>query len=283
MEHDFSSAIERSTYMHNHIPQLRPYLDHFPVTASNVNIWLHYEPSPKLHYKPPCFCLATLRSSSKRLELYKWSNPSAPNVQSQPVFCKKKIEDVPCLNNLLNIGVPREKMRVSPLFVDQVMKHVGQGFNEKHHYPILVNLQKRFDLHLSALRDTAMSRDPYRKIASGFWTQNRNMELDEAKKFAETFAEEYLQELRKNRVVEKGSQKTDPVREQMKENFNWFCFRITFWDEHLNRVEEPYIAQIQCRDGKIHYFAADEGQRLYQVFEEPVPDRFLFKKARAGY
>jgi len=59
-------------------------------------------------------------------------------------------------------------------------------------------------------------------------------------------------------------------------------FRMTFWDKHLNRVEEPYIAQIQCQDGKIMYFTADEGQRLQQVYEEAVPERFFPKGGTAS-
>ncbi|MGR3952312.1 MAG: hypothetical protein QRY74_05405 [Chlamydia sp.] len=44
-------------------------------------------------------------------------------------------------------------------------------------------------------------------------------------------------------------------------------------------MEEPYIAQIQCQDGKIFYFTADEGQRLQQIFKEPIPEQFFPKKS----
>jgi hypothetical protein len=45
-------------------------------------------------------------------------------------------------------------------------------------------------------------------------------------------------------------------------------FRISFWDENIDRQPSPYIAEIRVIAGKCKYFTADEGQRLVLVHEE---------------
>ena len=45
-------------------------------------------------------------------------------------------------------------------------------------------------------------------------------------------------------------------------------FRISFWDENMDRQIEPYIAEIRLHEGKLRYFTADDGQRLVLAHEE---------------
>jgi hypothetical protein len=47
-----------------------------------------------------------------------------------------------------------------------------------------------------------------------------------------------------------------------------FVYRISFWDENVDRPVAPYIAEIRLFNGKLTYFTADENQQLVLAFEE---------------
>jgi hypothetical protein len=51
-----------------------------------------------------------------------------------------------------------------------------------------------------------------------------------------------------------------------------FAYRISFWDENIDRPVAPYIAEIRLLDGKLSYFTADDNQQLVLVFEESFAD-----------
>lgn len=48
----------------------------------------------------------------------------------------------------------------------------------------------------------------------------------------------------------------------------YIAFRISFWDEYIDRPVAPYIAEIRLLDEKLSYFTADDNQRLVLTFEE---------------
>ena len=129
--------------------------------------------------------------------------------------------------------------------------------------PIIRDVAKEHNLHISALRDCTLENtiQSYltKLITSGFWVQDTQMKLEEAKEFSYKFIDDYLHTLLSKKVIQKGYRKEDIEDCDFGKNLNWFCFRITFWNERLNRVDASYIAQIQCEDGKIMYYTADEG------------------------
>ena len=47
-----------------------------------------------------------------------------------------------------------------------------------------------------------------------------------------------------------------------------FAFRISFWDENIDRPVAPYVAEIRLLDGRLSYFTADDNQQLVLAFEE---------------
>ena len=89
--------------------------------------------------------------------------------------------------------------------------------------------------------------------------------------------------------------RTDPqFLERVKESSTWshekyrsetpipehIAFRISFWDENIDRQPQPYIAEIRCIDGKLTYFTADENQFISQVFEETFDEAREFLKTQ---
>jgi hypothetical protein len=61
-----------------------------------------------------------------------------------------------------------------------------------------------------------------------------------------------------------------------------FAFRISFWDENIDRQPQPYIAEIRLLDGGLSYFTANENQQLVLTFEEPFPQYIAYTKNLSG-
>ncbi len=278
VENEFCQVFEKTIKTYNSIPQIRPFLNDFPIRLKDCGVWIEYGLGPRNYYIPPYFCLVYNDTIFNKLEFRKWEDPSNRNIFGQPCI-QKDVQDVPTLTAYINPFVQRLKTKlVEPIILDsQFKKRVGIHCTT-YLYPTYIKMCSKYNLHLSALRNCAFGQDYFRGVSAGYWAQNKKIELDEAKCFAKEFIADYLGMLREKGVVEKEFKKSQTIPHQLKNNLDWFCFRITFWDEYLNRVEEPYIAQIQCQDGKIMYFTADEGQRLQQIFEEPVPEKFFPKK-----
>ena len=59
-------------------------------------------------------------------------------------------------------------------------------------------------------------------------------------------------------------------------------FRISFWDENVDRQSAPYIAEIHLMDKKFSYFTSDDLQRLVLVREESFDDALAFLKGVAS-
>ncbi len=267
--------------VYNRIPEIRPYLKVFPISTNDLDLWLYYRIAPKIYQKPPYFCLVYIPSRQKpQVEFRKWTDPQQVSITLLPVFSTKEYTSIPGLKKYIEASVPREKNRLKKsLIADKDFERFEPNIYNGSFYPIINKLCSKYNLHISTLKHAALGQKSYREIAAGFWAQNKNMSLDEAKKFSREFINDFLGIIHNKKLIEKNNRKDDLVLKDLQQNLNWFCFRITFWDESLNRVEEPHIAQIQCQDGKILYFTADEGQRLQQIFEEPIPAQFFPKKS----
>ncbi|MGR3951354.1 MAG: hypothetical protein QRY74_00300 [Chlamydia sp.] len=277
-ESDLCAIVQKIVALYNSIPQIRPYLREFPVGTKQVDIWINYGPAPEEYYQEPYFSLVHLRPQNEHIEFRKCSGVSVAHFSTKPAFAQKNIHEVEILKSYMEPMVSRKKENVDPIFIEEQIRKSLHSNRQRLHYPILERMRKRFRMNIAATRE--ISEEFYtRGIASGFWAQNRKIELNQAKHLAESFIQEYLKELRGEEIIQKTSKKKAKDFQDFKNNLNWFGFRITFWDEYLNRVEAPFIAQIQCQGGRIIYFAADSGQRLYQVYEESISTKFFPKKS----
>ncbi len=266
-EADFCHIFEMAINVYNSIPEIRPYLKMFPISTRDLNVSLYYELAPRVYQKPPYFCLVHIPSYyDKYLEFRRWTAPTHFSITSLPIAGKKEYALIPALQKYMEASVLRKKTRIEkPIILDKDFQ-----------WQVVGRLCSKYQLHISTLSHGAIGDfHDYRELCAGFWAQNKNISFDEARIFSKKLMEELLIEIRNKRVVEKNFRKESSAQQKMKDTLDWFYFQITFWDEYLNRVEEPYIAQIQCQDGKILYFTADEGQRLQQIFEEPIPEQFF--------
>jgi hypothetical protein len=107
--------------------------------------------------------------------------------------------------------------------------------------------------------------------------------LEEARKLAATCSKELLDFVRndkecriylKERSEWKGSKDPSTFPEP-----RHIAFRISFWDENVDRQPAPYIAEIRVIDEKFKYFTSDECQRLVLVHEETFDEAQAFLKS----
>ncbi|MGR3952311.1 MAG: hypothetical protein QRY74_05400 [Chlamydia sp.] len=281
-EADFCDVFGKIIDTYNHIPEIRPYLSTFPVTIKEANVRLSYESSPDIYQQPPYFCFMRIDQFHRQyLEFRKWTGPQHLSVNLLPVFYKKKCTAISALKEYIDTSVVRRRNEMKKIIIlDQRFEIENEFHDRKILRTIATKLCSMHHLYISALSNCAIGGfNNYREICAGFWAQNKNMGLEEARLFSKEFIREFLIEIEDKKPMDKKIYKDSETQQKIKETLDWFCFRITFWDESLNRVEEPYIAQIQCQDGKILYFTADEGQRLQQIFEEPIPEQFFPKKS----
>jgi hypothetical protein len=108
--------------------------------------------------------------------------------------------------------------------------------------------------------------------------------LDKAKLLAATCSKELLDFVRNNQVC----------LDYMKDRSTWagmddrstfpeprhLAFRISFWDENIDRQPAPYIAEIRVVGEKFKYFTSDDDQRLVLVYEETFDEAQAFLKTQ---
>ncbi len=277
VENEFCQVFEKAIKTYNNIPQIRPFLKNFPIHVKDCGVWIEYGLGPRNYYIPPYFCLVYNDTTFNKIEFRKWEDPSNRNIFGQPCI-QKNVQDVPGLATYINPFVPRLKTKlVEPIILDKQFKSRININCADLLYPIFIKMCSTYNLHIAAIGGCAFSFNDCRAVSAAYWTQNRRIDLEEAKRYTEEFIADYLEMLNAKKIVERQFKNDPKTLSDVRNNLNWFCFRISFWDEYMNRVEEPYIAQIHCQGGKIMYFTADEGQRLQQVFEEPVPEGFFPK------
>ena len=260
----------------NNIPSVRPYLSHFPLEIQNLAFRMFYEEkrySPR--FNPYITSIENYHTSTLDVEIC--DKNVKPNQGSlwgpiENITLEVPKQYIPPeggwatprkyekTKNTIPIYRGREVIRdVSPYGEQKIFSEVYQlGYVLGLNFAVLGNANKK-QYGGSAI------------VGAGYWAQ-RKIELEEAKKLAHTIFHKFFSIVFNNYDLwcrSKGFRRHPDCKDMSDEQF--ITFRVSFWDEFLNRIEEPYIAQIQCENGKIIYYRADEGQRLYKVFEEEAP------------
>jgi len=141
---------------------------------------------------------------------------------------------------------------------------------------------KKNDFHFVAfgpVKSEFWEKIPFKFI---LWGPER-LKLDEARKLATRCSGEFLN------FVQADKKTLDRMEERSKDASFYddavfpeprhIGFRISFWDENIDRQVEPYIAEIHFYDEKFKYFTADDGQRLFLVYEETFDEAQAFLKS----
>lgn len=272
-EQHFSALFIHTLTIYNMISYIRPYMMVFPIEPSQIDLFIRYVDNKGAYFKAPYYAATHMNTAKNECRFYQWNTNSMKGSLTNQPFTQKKLDEVVSqTEDFKTLGVPRFKANKTAILI--LEKDIEKNYKRfaEYSYPVIKAIAKKYDLKIAALRNSAFGNKSYRPLSAGFWSTSHCMNLTEAQSFTHAFLQEYLNELSSNKIMEKQCQNNPIDMKALTDGMNWFCCRISFWDEYADRLEEPYIAMIQCQDGKIMYFTADEGQRLQLVKEEPIPE-----------
>ncbi len=265
----------------NDIPSVRPYYSDFPVRIENLGLSVSFVDEKKVRRCSPYITL--VENFHTPILRFRVDKPN-PNPYSSYYITADEF-DIMIPEKYLppkeGWPVPRVKVHspaTKPFFWDNNSQVVGWDYYKRLLFSSVRSLGEKNHLNFAVLGDTCESQqNPWQILGVGYWAQ-KNVTLEEAKKLAETIFQGFFSIVMNDRNYSKWTA-SFANREPGRRVEEVLGFRITFWDEYMNRVEEPYIAQIHCEKGVISYYTADEGQRLHKVYEEKVPIGVIEKTA----
>lgn len=279
VENRVATTVVQLVHMLNNIPSIRPYLLRFPLTVSDVRYTLNFtNKQTDFHYYEPLIALGYFNGRS--LEVDVLHNPKLANplpieadIVGRKTILKKPLDDTPKLCALKSVSVPRTSIACQEI---KYIKSIPDNFcssSRREFFKYFDRYIAKSGFKIACLTDAADPKKDgtYRPIAAGMWSY-RKIDINEAKSLAKGIFADWFTWASNNPETIKSIEENKEQGTLLYSGTDRICFRITFWDEYFNRVEEPYIAQILCQDSMIEYYTADEGQRLVKVFEEPVPN-----------
>jgi len=108
-----------------------------------------------------------------------------------------------------------------------------------------------------------------------FFSSNKKLELRQGRRLALSLAKDFLDMMN----VDPGVTEDGPPSTREKAYIDYeptlqsVAFKITFWDEAVNRPKAPYLAEILFSRGMIYYYVADPTtQELREEFKESYKD-----------
>jgi len=125
---------------------------------------------------------------------------------------------------------------------------------------------------------------PNNTLSCVSFTDTKNVQLNQGRILATQLAENFTAFNLSNSVLKQSFQEAFESY-SCTESFSDFVlkklgFRITYWNENLDRPKAPYLAEIQFRDNTFYYYEADpQTQALKLIFEESYENAITFKNA----
>jgi hypothetical protein len=254
----------------NSIRSMRQFLLEFPATPNNCFFVIRFLKSnsnmdQKYH----------IIEFGRGIQVSRWNPHNAPALHREPIL-QLLPEQVPELAALYTKGVPRRPIDPKPLIrpVPDLNHYPKENFH-RHFFEFINQWVPSRNLKLVLM-------GPTDRLKSQCWdlsfvaTGTQKISLQEARLLAATCSKDSIQFLKTNQncikfISELGTERnfdTNPVL--------YLSFRLSFWDENIDRVVQPFIAEIRFIDGVISYYTADEGQFLVLVHQETFDEAIQF-------
>ena len=277
-EKKFAEVMENYLKKLNSIPHIRPFLAHFPLRASDLSLSLEFVDSQHHDLQPPFYQSVYTLNDKCMFGMFLQNNRR----QFQNVI-EKNMSYSPYLNSFLNPPVertyPTKEIKI-PIFKN--------ASDDPPHWRSMTSFMNAFaqEYHLFPLTLIPVGEKYCDLVSFGFavWGKEQ-MTLNQAHLMAAKCARDFLHFIQTDKANVKFMKE---VRSQWKNSDGTFydpatipeprhfAFRISLWDEGINRQPSPYIAEIQYYKGRFKYFTSDEGQRLVLVHEETFDDAVKF-------
>lgn len=256
----------------NSIRVLRPFFDEFPLTPKNFHLSIGLKDEKGYPLFQPFISSVTGEKEEIVFAVFNPHRPTNRYVCPYHDIARHPIAEIPGLKDLyapkLEKAVPGEKPKIPcyttrPKWCDTPML-IAEFTNIKricsaHDLEIVV---------LGAVGQRSHDRVPFGYAFRGL----QRLQLADAQKLTKEVLNEILGFVRKDKDILSAMRQltwvkdTDPLPFPQPDHV---MLRLSFWDEDVNRVEKPCIAEVRVRKSNIQYFVADEYQRLELVHEEP--------------
>ena len=287
----------------NNFREIRPYLWEFPISLSTTDFTLVFaqDPDTNIPLSPPnisglYFCkgiFGQVRFGITQFdkESFIQHKPQSPhiNICSEPDQLPKA---------LLQLEKPQydKKEPQGPIPIPENKTYSHLSPSGKPEFNFCKELAQNNSLSFLALSHIfPVTKKGERRMCStlAFGAQEKRLTLKEARdlllKLRDLHAPFYIRKQLLNAVVNEARHDgiellSNPINAQQ-----YFSMRISFWDQFIDRIKPPYIAEIRMYGTKAQYYISDDLQRLQLVHEEelppyeieiPVPDGLLKEKPK---
>ena len=271
-------------YIVNSTRSVRPFLANYPITPNDVFLGIGFDDENGKCLLPPYICfIGTTPEQTLEIWYYSTKPEGALNHSFETIY-EKPIRDIPELASLYAPELPTE-CATKPEIPTQTKLGLTQDSPLGHaELKFVHSFADKHDLHVlrtGFVGKTAFDQYPVQFALRG----SQTLHLEEARNLGITCLKEALNFARTDRgytkyMKERGADPfwKDPATVAEPRHI---AFRISFWDECVDRVPSPYIAEIHVFGGKFTYFTSDEYQRLVLVHEETFDEALKVLETQA--
>jgi hypothetical protein len=269
----------------NKIKIIRPLVKEFPITASMFDITMVFRDKNKKDLLPPNITLVSSRNNAEVEFCQKTVQiPGVIKKICTPVS-KKPLRTISNKECFFSPSVPRtydEQKAHIPMYIPyksevnafwKFILDCGHTFCKKHNLIYVID---------GEVGENKIAEFPLGYVFCG----HQKLSLDDARKLAGDCSRYILQRFQKSKEISAFLQdrntysKTD--HNGLIAESRHVSFRLSFWDEDINRREAPYIAEVRLLGNSLRYYTSDEGQRLVLVHEESFDDAVKFLEEQEG-
>jgi hypothetical protein len=262
----------------NSIKYIRPFLANFPLSPDSFALSINLSDEKGHHVLPPYFMAIGMTGDSLEFEHYNKDNFMYPT----SVIVRKSIRDSEFLRKFYHCHVARKSLQQKIVIpeVSYILK--DSPLHEDAVFRFATDVASRNNLHfvdLGPVKSEFWDTTPFEFILYGI----KRLQKDEARALGAKCARDFLKFVQNDQKTLEYMEKRSK-NPRMKDTATFpdpkhIAFRISLWDENIDRQPEPYIADILFCDGKFRYFTSDEGQRLMLAFEESFEESQAFLKS----
>ena len=262
----------------NSLKCIRPFLASFPLSPDSFSLSIGFLSESGRHFLPPYF--VSIIMDEKNLEFVQLDKDNVINPGN--IVLTKPIQGSEWLKQFYHTIIEK-KINLEQPHVPEVT-YILRDSPPHHHavFDFAKTLSKKFLLNFVSLGPNESPFEKERPFEMVFWAKDR-LSKDAARNLAAKCSIEFLN------FVQNDKRTLEYMDERSKNSFmhdnailpevRHIGFRISFWDENIDRQPAPYIAEIRVVGDKFKYFTSDENQRLVLAYEETFEDAQAYLKS----
>ena len=265
----------------NNVREIRPYLKTFPFDFNSwaFSVYFAIDPKTDRYFYEPYICGVSVYGPElvihrlyreQRLETGQLCHDVFVNAYDTPKILPEALQ---------KLAIPHFDEKTEPIAIPEAIKYCNANDSQKEEFHFFKKFAAKNGLLLIAL-DQCLYRQEAHSIRNdcmqvAYASQEKVLTLKEGQDLVAKIRDAIIQF---SSGYVKIKNWANLLRKQGKESLSptinlqeYMSFRISFWDEYIDRVKAPHIAEIRVIGQKARYYIADELQRLQLVHEEELP------------